>query len=239
MPKDWLGGEVGIRLGSAEGASENDDRHIQIDLKKNSAIALRGRIIISFGDGATVKMAAKGSYPAWKNELAGQNRFADITAIRRFAIQRNGPLFPPKEVPKPIVEKGTLMIIGGGGMPRNLMNEFVKEAGGKDAIIAVIPISMPEPLPKRSRFAEMLKQLGAKEVKVITGRTPLATNDEETTAFLKKATGVWFGGGRQWRFVDAYQGTPAAELMHDVLARGGVIAGSSAGASIQGQLLQF
>jgi cyanophycinase len=54
---------------------------------------------------------------------------------------------------------------------------------------------------------------------------------------LKSAKGVWFGGGRQWRFVDAYGGTPAEELLQDVLRRGGVIGGSSAGASIQGQYM--
>ncbi len=48
---------------------------------------------------------------------------------------------------------------------------------------------------------------------------------------------MWFGGGRQWRFVDAYDGTPIVELFHEVLKRGGVICGSSAGASIQGEYL--
>ncbi len=54
---------------------------------------------------------------------------------------------------------------------------------------------------------------------------------------LRQATGVWFGGGRQWRFVDAYWGTPAWHELKQVLARGGVIGGSSAGATIQGDLL--
>jgi cyanophycinase len=37
--------------------------------------------------------------------------------------------------------------------------------------------------------------------------------------------------------VDAYEGTQAEKLLHDVLKRGGVIGGSSAGASIQGEYL--
>ena len=59
----------------------------------------------------------------------------------------------------------------------------------------------------------------------------------EFAAALKKATGVWFGGGRQWGFVDAYAGTKAVAMFHDVLARGGVIGGSSAGASIQAEYM--
>ena len=49
---------------------------------------------------------------------------------------------------------------------------------------------------------------------------------------LKQAKGVWFGGGRQWRFVDAYDETKAIYRFRDVLRRGGVIGGSSAGATI-------
>jgi cyanophycinase len=48
---------------------------------------------------------------------------------------------------------------------------------------------------------------------------------------------VWFGGGRQWRFVDAYEGTLTETRFHEVLARGGVIGGSSAGASIQSEYM--
>ena len=51
-------------------------------------------------------------------------------------------------------------------------------------------------------------------------------------AVLKKAGGVWFEGGRQWHLVDSYSGTKTEQGFHDVLARGGVVGGSSAGASI-------
>ena len=54
---------------------------------------------------------------------------------------------------------------------------------------------------------------------------------------LNDATGIWFGGGRQWNFSDSYYGTKAHKLMKDVLARGGVIGGSSAGASIQARYM--
>src|SRR5205823_10371724 len=54
---------------------------------------------------------------------------------------------------------------------------------------------------------------------------------------LREAKGVWFSGGRQWRFVDAYEGTLCEKLFHDVLKRGGAIGGSSAGATIQGAYL--
>ena len=54
---------------------------------------------------------------------------------------------------------------------------------------------------------------------------------------MRQANGVWFGGGRQWRLVDSYLGTRTERELRGVLDRGGVIGGSSAGASIQGSYL--
>jgi cyanophycinase len=54
---------------------------------------------------------------------------------------------------------------------------------------------------------------------------------------LRTARGVWFEGGRQWRLVDAYLGTRTERELFALLARGGVIGGSSAGATIQGSYL--
>ena len=54
---------------------------------------------------------------------------------------------------------------------------------------------------------------------------------------LQEATAVWFNGGRQWRLTDAYLNTLTYREFHEVLVRGGVIGGSSAGATIQGSYL--
>src|SRR5258708_40081045 len=51
---------------------------------------------------------------------------------------------------------------------------------------------------------------------------------------LKTANAVAFDGGRQWRLVDVYAGTLTEREIKAVLDRGGLIAGSSAGATIQG-----
>ena len=54
---------------------------------------------------------------------------------------------------------------------------------------------------------------------------------------LLEARGVWFPGGRQWRLADAYLGTKVHDELWALLGRGGVIGGSSAGATIQGSYL--
>ena len=59
------------------------------------------------------------------------------------------------------------------------------------------------------------------------------------TSWLRsgKARAVWIGGGRQWRLVDAYLNTRTLVEMRALLDRGGVIGGSSAGASIMASYL--
>ena len=54
---------------------------------------------------------------------------------------------------------------------------------------------------------------------------------------LRDAKAVWFNGGRQWNCVDSYAKTLTEKEFHNVLERGGVIGGSSAGATIQGDYL--
>lgn len=183
-----------------------------------------------------IHLAATATLPALSQSLAGLEEAADLTALRRTVLDRLAPPFPPPQPRPPIVAKGTLVIVGGGGMPDGLNSRFVELAGGKEAVIIIVPISSPDPLPARDRLAEAFQTAGA-EVITLKGRTPQAADSPESLAALRRATGIWFGGGRQWRFIDAYEGTQAAELMHDVLRRGGVIGGSSAGASIQGEYL--
>ncbi len=181
-------------------------------------------------------------WPATKREAEkarelGDSKIADLTAVRRIARQRLGPPFPPEEPAAVRVENGTLIVIGGGGMPRGLWERFIELAGGENAKIVVLPTANVETEEEGNSLAALLRRGGAGKVTVLSQRTREEVESDEFREALGEATGVWFGGGRQWRFVDAYLDTAALPLMHDVLRRGGVIAGSSAGASIQGEYM--
>lgn len=54
---------------------------------------------------------------------------------------------------------------------------------------------------------------------------------------LTSAGGVFLPGGRQWRFIDAYKYTQTEEELWNVLRRGGVIAGTSAGAAVMASFM--
>lgn len=133
--------------------------------------------------------------------------------------------------------KGTLIIVGGGGMTPEIWKRFVDLAGGKKAKIVVIPTANEDAEIDKDFTKQKLHSLGVKEVAVLHTRDPKLADTEKFVEPLKSATGVWFGGGRQWRLVDAYANTRTEHELFALLDRGGVIAGSSAGATIQGSYL--
>lgn len=134
-------------------------------------------------------------------------------------------------------EKGKLMIVGGG--PANpLIEQFIEFAGGENAKIVVIPTAgTQEEFGDNWYFKKIVDEIGVNSFTVLHTRDPKVANTSRFTAPLRDATGVWFTGGRQWRLVDAYRNTKVVEECRKMLERGGIIGGSSAGATIQGSYL--
>ena len=140
-------------------------------------------------------------------------------------------------------KNGSLVIMGGGGKDRTfpqVFAHFIKLAGGKDARIVIVPTaasSSPDHNYQRSWSLDLAKSMGVKKATILHSHSRKTADTEAFVKPLKTATGVWFGGGRQWRLTKAYGGTLTEKEFHKVLERGGVIGGSSAGASIQGSFL--
>lgn len=220
-----------------EGAVEQHPTLFGIGIDESTAVIAQGRTLEVVGDhDVTICLAKSASRPAREIILsAGQT--SDLTRWRRAALARNQPAFPPEKPAEPRVAKGSLMIVGGGSMTTEMVRRFIELAGGPDAPIVVLPTANPEPLGNSPRDGRFLERAGCKRVTTLPARSWNEVTSPEFLASLKEAKGVWFGGGRQWRFVDAYAGTPAIEAFQDVLQRGGVIGGSSAGATIQGDYL--
>ncbi len=223
-------------------------RTVGIGIEKNTAVVLAGRKLRVLGEGhVTVMIAANQQQPFRVQKVAKQSSprqnpteyLIDWTQWRREAIDRTIDLFPPAKPEKPFVENGTLVIVGGGGMPKGLMDRFVELAGGVEkARLIYVPCSEQDVLPAQQRTIESWKRMGVQHATMIHTKDRIKANgDPKFLAPLKDATGIWFGGGRQWNFADSYYGTKAHELMKDVVRRGGVVGGSSAGASIQARYL--
>lgn len=137
-------------------------------------------------------------------------------------------------------EKGALLIIGGNvGTTASVWNKFVELAGGKDkAHIVVVTAAAGDTAALDPKAVEEVKKItGIKDVVLLHTKSLTEANSAQFVAPLKRATGVYFLGGRQWRIADSYLNTLTHQAFFEVLDRGGVIAGSSAGATIQGSFL--
>src|SRR4051812_12646797 len=135
-------------------------------------------------------------------------------------------------------EKGSLMVIGGGAIGRDVLRKFIDLAGGPDALIIDVPTAGGRAkYGAETAASKMLKNAGARNVLVLHTADRLVADADSFVAPIKKAGAIWFEGGRQWHLVDSYTGTKSETEFRKVLDRGGVIAGTSAGASIIGSFL--
>jgi cyanophycinase len=128
---------------------------------------------------------------------------------------------------------GTILIAGGGDLPEGIYRTFVRLAGGPNSRIVVIPTAGDgNAFPSDWIGLEPFLSAGGRSVLVLHTRSRARANEDDFVAPLRTATGVWIVGGRQWRLTDAYLGTRVQEELRKVLDRGGIVAGTSAGASV-------
>jgi len=152
---------------------------------------------------------------------------------------QQSPITVKKSTTRHGPEKGSLIIIGGGGSTPKIWAKFTELAGGKDKarIIVITTASGDSAEFSTATVKSVIKGTGVQNVTIVhTGDLEVANSDKFVN-LINNATGVFFDGGRQWRPADSYLNTRAHQAFFDLLNRGGVIAGSSAGASIQGSFL--
>ena len=119
-------------------------------------------------------------------------------------------------------ENGTLIIVGGGGMPQVIFDRFFEAAGGRDAKLVVVPSAGTKATYDDSdRSVKMFEKAGATNVRLLHTRDPKEADTDEFAAMLRDAKAVWFAGGRQWRLADSYLNTKTEAAFHAVLNRGG------------------
>lgn len=135
-------------------------------------------------------------------------------------------------------ERGTVIVVGGGAMGPEITGRFIQAAGGPDALIIDIPTAGGDTVyDQNAPGARGLRAAGAHNVVVLHTSNRKIADTDSFPSIIAKAGGVWFEGGRQFHLVDSYAGTKTEKAFDDLLARGGVVGGSSAGASILGDFL--
>jgi len=164
---------------------------------------------------------------AWFTDSYSQSNSSSHSGSTPVNVESHGP------------EKGTLLVIGGNASDI-FYTKFMELTGGPDAPIVVIPTAMTsDSLTQQDleQFRNSFIEKGFRKVTVLHTRDREVANSEAFTEPIRDAAGIWFSGGRQWRHADSYLNTKTQQAFFNLLDRGGVIAGSSAGATIQGSYL--
>ncbi|HEX6588358.1 MAG TPA: cyanophycinase [Longimicrobiales bacterium] len=127
--------------------------------------------------------------------------------------------------------QGSLLIVGGGAQPPELVQRFVDLAGGAGrARIAVIPLASGASKESGDeKVAQFVDEYGADAFNFMPLR---AEAEAGIPRVLDGVTGVWFTGGDQERITDVLAGTRLLEQIRELYRRGAVIGGTSAGAAI-------
>jgi len=133
--------------------------------------------------------------------------------------------------------QGTLVALGGGHIVDDIVVRLIHLAGGRQSRICIVPTASLEPQAAYGRYASYFKRFGAENVYApgISERTDAL--DTEVAGLIEDADLVFLGGGNQSRLTEIIGGTPAETALHQLYYRGGVVAGTSAGASVMGKYM--
>ena len=130
-------------------------------------------------------------------------------------------------------ERGWIIPIGGAEEKENspqILQRFVKLAGGREADIVVIPTAS-QLRNTGPRYERIFGELGAARVTALDFDTRRDCEEPGRLERLQQATGVFFTGGNQLRLSTLLGGTPVARTVRQMNAAGVAVAGTSAGAA--------
>ena len=148
--------------------------------------------------------------------------------------------------------EGSLVIIGGGLRVDNaeVWDKIVALAGGKGARIAVLPTAAENPAKEAQLTVDALNRYGARAFVVpvaprLAGLDARKAADDPALAdAVRKAGGAFFTGGDQARITGSLRhpdgsNTAVLDALWALYRRGGVIAGTSAGAAIMSSTMFY
>ena len=171
--------------------------------------------------------------------VASQSRADEVPcpdAIHSAAA--GGSPSPSENAPGGKPSGGKLVICGGGPLPIQLRNRFIELAGAAMAHVVVITTaSVYADTDKMESKLGFWRQQNLASLRILHTRSRLTADDPDFAAPLREATGVWFVGGNQNWLTETYLGTVTEREIHGVLARCGVVGGTSAGAAIMSPIM--
>jgi cyanophycinase len=130
--------------------------------------------------------------------------------------------------------KGYLLIIG-GAEDKTDGSVILKEGAGlvkEQDLLTVLTTATEKPEEVGRNYLDVFQSLGVKNVRVLNISTRDEANSDEMSGQLGSSKGVFMTGGDQLRLTSILGGTRAGDELRSVYAQGGVVMGTSAGASV-------
>jgi cyanophycinase len=160
---------------------------------------------------------------------------SDAALERKLAQFKEQPLRPGDPTLRP---KGKLLIIGGHEDKhgdRLVLRACAQHVG--TGRLVVVTAATEEPKESFEEYEQVFRSIGVRHVHQFDAQE---RGDAETVQALKvfeDATGVFFTGGDQLRITSLIGDTPVYSRIHEIFLEGGMIAGTSAGASVMSETM--
>lgn len=137
-----------------------------------------------------------------------------------------------------MAEHGALIAIGGHEDKENdraILKEVVRRMD--NGVLVLATIASHEPEGYLEMYEAAFRDLGVKELRELYVNERSETSDPEKLALFEGASAVFFTGGDQLRISSQIGDTPLETRVRDLLERGGLVAGTSAGASMMSETM--
>lgn len=136
--------------------------------------------------------------------------------------------------------RGILLIIGGAEDKKDeriILKKFVNLMKHDDAKLLVLTTATKEPEAVGDDYREVFKNLGMTNIDIVNINSREDANDTIYADRIRDSEGIFFTGGDQLRITSIIGGTKAYEALVNCYTSGGIIAGTSAGASCMSSIM--
>ena len=207
---------------------------VGIGIDESTALVVSGRSLQVVGNSDVSLYLAGTSDRMMQKQTLLTGQTEDFVGLSQAAVARTKPHVSGIQHSAPEVKKGTLIIVGGGPLPPEAIARFLMAAGGNESPLIIVSNAIGDDSDDKQVSAE-LTAAGASNVHHIHSENGSQPLNADFRAVLEQARGVWFTGGRLGRQVNTGPDGSLLSLLQQVLLRGGVIGGTSAGATIEGE----
>ncbi len=132
------------------------------------------------------------------------------------------------------MSKGILIIIG-GAEDKSGESVILKQAPqlmGRDGILTILTTATEHPREVGEDYFKVFKRLGVANIQVLNINTRDDADNAENCERLRSSACIFMTGGDQLRITSILGGSRAYHEIKSVYANGGIIMGTSAGASV-------